>query len=222
MYKLEWAGESLTPEANFKRSFRSKFIAVTGPGDKELVLDPIDWHCLAFLKEANDPDPDLVFFWELMWALSSNGRFGLLTKTISVEGRNCGTTFAPMTPIGMARWCSDNLDRIPTELDCVLERMLENQSVTLEEQLSTPVPKITPPQTPPVEKAPPGYPDPKMEERDRWIYEKRKAGVSNPKLITQLAEIFVAHDWYHITTDEGIRKAVKRYIERTGAVDFRK
>lgn len=63
----------------------------------------------------------------------------------------------------------------------------------------------------------PGYDDPRDLARDRWIYERRKAGRENYQIIEELGKIFAKHDWGPITTAEGVRLAVKNYCLRTGA-----
>ena len=52
------------------------------------------------------------------------------------------------------------------------------------------------------------YPTPENHERDKWIYEQRKAGRTIPEIIRDLTE---RPEWYLLNSDNGIRDAVKRY-----------
>lgn len=63
----------------------------------------------------------------------------------------------------------------------------------------------------------PGYDDFSLEQRDKWIYEKRKAKKRNPQIIEELGRIFAEKSWEPITTNQAIRDAVNRYIRNTGA-----
>lgn len=63
---------------------------------------------------------------------------------------------------------------------------------------------------------PASYSDRAMFERDRWIYEKRQAGMKNPQVIEELQEICAERGWDPITTNEAVRRAVSRYCHGTG------
>ena len=62
-----------------------------------------------------------------------------------------------------------------------------------------------------------GYTDKEMEDRDRFIYQQRKSEKTNPQVIEALAKKSPANGWEPLTTEQGIRDAVNRYIRLTGA-----
>lgn len=54
-------------------------------------------------------------------------------------------------------------------------------------------------------------------QRDQFIYEKRKAEMTNTQVIDQLEKIFSEKCWEHVTTAQSIRNAVNRWCIKTGA-----
>ncbi len=57
----------------------------------------------------------------------------------------------------------------------------------------------------------------KLGQRDRWVYENRKAGMTNPQVVKELERIFAGPGWTPLTSDQSIRDAVKRWILKAGA-----
>lgn len=80
-------------------------------------------------------------------------------------------------------------------------------------------PKMPPDHTVPVKhtEGPSYYTDKSMERRDQFIYESYKSGMTNHQLIVALEVKCRKNDWFHITTHQGIRDAVNRYIRNTSA-----
>lgn len=58
-----------------------------------------------------------------------------------------------------------------------------------------------------------GYPIPDDYERDKWIYEQRKAGKTNPDIIRELGS---RSGWTPLYSEDSIRDAVKRYCLHHG------
>jgi hypothetical protein len=59
-----------------------------------------------------------------------------------------------------------------------------------------------------------GYPTPDNYERDKWLYEQKKRGVTVPRLVSELLNEFYVNvlDWEPIG-ESGIRNAIQRYCK---------
>jgi len=58
------------------------------------------------------------------------------------------------------------------------------------------------------------YPTPDNFERDKWVYEQRKARKTIPDIIQELETN--THGWEPLYSDTGIRDAARRYAEHLG------
>ncbi|WP_417377476.1 hypothetical protein [Gimesia maris] len=63
-----------------------------------------------------------------------------------------------------------------------------------------------------------GYEDPKLEERDKWIYENVKAGRKNQEVLDELCKIGGKFGWEILTSVRAISSALNRYCTNTRAV----
>lgn len=52
---------------------------------------------------------------------------------------------------------------------------------------------------------------------DRFLYEMRLSGSSNPQTLEEFGKVFSDHRWEAVTTTQGVRNAVNRYRRNTGA-----
>ena len=86
------------------------------------------------------------------------------------------------------------------------------EQVTRDPDPSTDDQPLTP--DPDVDSIPSGYPTPENYERDKWIYEQRKAGRTIPQIIDELANN--KRRWGPLNADNSIREAEKRYANFHG------
>lgn len=62
-----------------------------------------------------------------------------------------------------------------------------------------------------------GYSDRREEDRDKWIYEKRKANWKNQEILDELERIAAQKGWRPLTSAAALRDAEYRYVRRTSA-----
>lgn len=134
-----------------------------------------------------------------------NGEWWIVYEEYHVGRDFCSATRCErIRPNAAARWFLDNSMTPPDDL----RHLVEGEVIGGLGGIAVDVPQRSDAAGGGEKSCPPGYPIPDDYERDKWIFEQRKAGRTNPDIIRELE---TKRGWTPLYSPDSIRDAVRRY-----------